>query len=172
VQAFSGESMESLVLTLTAIHEWINEAGMFSVPVILKLPPHLDLAALDRVIAATSHLVSWYTCINTSPNQGLKDQTPIGKNKWGLSWALIFPEMIRTVKLVRQIAPPEMIIIASGGLWTGNTRKERFWTGYQAVKSGANFVSAYSSLAFLGPWVMYDIIAGAVTAMKEMEQSA
>ncbi len=49
-------------------------------PVLLKLPPHLDREVMERVLASTHSLVIGYTCINTSPDVRFKDQTPIGKH--------------------------------------------------------------------------------------------
>lgn len=166
-EAFSGESLTCLVLTLEAIHEWVKDSGREPIPILLKLPPHLDQAAMERIIVATHHLVTGYTCINTSPSPELKEQTPIGENKWWLSGKLLLPEMLRTVKLVREIAP-ETTIIALGWLGTGKNRQERFQTGYDAVKSGADLVSVYSGLVF-NPYSIYDILAGAVKALKEKQ---
>lgn len=80
-EAFTGESLESLKTTLTSIHAGLKDVGKEGMPVLLKLPPHLDQKAMERVINTTQHLVTGYTCINTSPNQTLKDKTPIGQNK-------------------------------------------------------------------------------------------
>lgn len=123
---------------------------------------------MERLIHATHGLITGYTCINTSTSPELKKQTPIGENNGWLSGTLIQKEMLRTVELVRDIAP-HTTIVALWGLGTGRTPQERFEEWRRAILSGADFVSAYSGLVF-NPFSMHDVVAGAITGLKEKKK--
>lgn len=129
------------------------------VPVLLKLAPDLDEAALDGiagVIAATDldGLIVSNTTIGRDPVMGLENATQTG----GLSGKPLFLLSTQKLAQVRQRVG-NLPIIGVGGIHSPETALEKF-------EAGANAIQLYSALVFGGLDLLERIKRGLVAAVR------
>jgi dihydroorotate dehydrogenase len=129
------------------------------VPVLLKLAPDLDEAALDGiagVIAATDldGLIVANTTIGRDPVVGLENATQTG----GLSGKPLFPLATQKLAQVRQRVG-NLPIIGVGGIHSPETALQKF-------EAGANAIQLYSALVFGGLDLLERIKRGLVAAVR------
>jgi dihydroorotate dehydrogenase len=129
------------------------------VPVLLKLAPDLDEAALDGiagVIAATDldGLIVANTTIGRDPVMGLENATQTG----GLSGKPLFLLSTQKLAQVRQRVG-NLPIIGVGGIHSPETALQKF-------EAGANAIQLYSALVFGGLDLLERIKRGLVAAVR------
>lgn len=129
------------------------------VPVLLKLAPDLDEAALDgiaRVIAETDldGLVVSNTTIGRDPVSGMENATQTG----GLSGKPLFPLATQKLAQVRQRVD-NLPIIGVGGIHSPETALQKF-------EAGANAIQLYSALVFGGLDLLERIKRGLAAAVR------
>lgn len=129
------------------------------VPVLLKLAPDLDEAALDaiaRVIGETDldGLIVSNTTISREPVLDMENATQTG----GLSGKPLFPLATQKLAQVRQRVG-SLPIIGVGGIHSPETAVEKF-------EAGANAIQLYSALVFGGLDLLERIKRGLVAAVR------
>jgi dihydroorotate dehydrogenase len=129
------------------------------VPVLLKLAPDLDEAALDAiagVIAETDldGLIVSNTTIGRDPVSGMENATQTG----GLSGKPLFPLATQKLAQVRQRVGT-LPIIGVGGIHSPETALQKF-------EAGANAIQLYSALVFGGLDLLERIKRGLAAAVR------
>jgi dihydroorotate dehydrogenase len=129
------------------------------VPVLLKLAPDLDEAALDgiaRVIGETDldGLIVSNTTISRDAVLDMENATQTG----GLSGKPLFPLATQKLAQVRQRVG-NLPIIGVGGIWSPETALQKF-------EAGANAVQLYSALVFGGLDLLDRIKRGLAAAVR------
>lgn len=129
------------------------------VPVLLKLAPDLDEAALDAIAAVVGEtdldgLIISNTTVSRAPIDGLENATQTG----GLSGKPLFPLATQRLAQMRQRVGA-MPIIGVGGIHSPETALQKF-------EAGANAIQLYSALVFGGLDLLERIKLGLVAGVR------
>ena len=129
-------------------------------PIFVKLPPIFDNktmeVTLDLINVCTESGVDGITAINTKPTND--ERLKIGSG--GLSGRPIFPHMIETVRLCRQVAGRNLSINACGGIFSA----EDAWKAFEA---GANSIQVLTGLIYEGPSIAKKINKGLIEIIEK-----
>jgi dihydroorotate dehydrogenase len=129
-------------------------------PVLLKIAPDLDEAALTDIAAVVrSQGADGIIATNTTvarPNslRGLN-----GREAGGLSGAPLFAPSTAILTQLRAIAGPRMLLIGVGGVASGHDALAK-------IKAGASLVQLYSALAYEGPGLIQRIVRELTALVK------
>lgn len=124
----------------------LEEAG--STPVLVKIAPDLDDAAIDAVCAlALEHGLAGIIATNTTiSREGLVTDPAIveAAGAGGLSGAPLRARALEVLRRVRAAVPDEFCVIAVGGIDTADDAAER-------LAAGATLVQGYTAFLYRGP---------------------
>lgn len=124
----------------------LEEAG--STPVLVKIAPDLDDAAIDAVCAlALRHGLAGIIATNTTiEREGLSSAPALveAAGAGGLSGAPLRARALEVLRRVRAAVPPDFCIIAVGGIDTADDVVER-------LTAGATLVQGYTAFLYRGP---------------------
>ncbi len=124
----------------------LEEAG--STPVLVKIAPDLDDAAIDAVCAlALQHRLAGIIATNTTiGREGLTTDPAIveAAGAGGLSGAPLRARALEVLRRVRAAVPAEFCVIAVGGIDTADDACER-------LAAGATLVQGYTAFLYRGP---------------------
>ncbi len=124
----------------------LEEAG--STPVLVKIAPDLDDAAIDAVCAlALQHGLAGIIATNTTiGREGLSTDPVIveAAGAGGLSGAPLRARAIEVLQRVRAAVPADFCVIAVGGIDTADDARER-------LAAGATLVQGYTAFLYRGP---------------------
>lgn len=129
------------------------------VPVLLKIAPDLDEAAMDaiaRVILATDldGVIVSNTTIRRDPVEGMSNATEMG----GLSGKPLFPLATQRLAQMRQRVG-DLPLVGVGGIHDAQTALAKF-------EAGANAIQLYSAMVFGGLDLLDRIKAGLVSEVR------
>jgi dihydroorotate dehydrogenase len=116
-------------------------------PILLKLAPDLDLAALPEIVAAArgagaSGLIATNT---TSARDGLAAAATIAaEQSGGLSGRPLRARALRFTERLAEVAGPDLPVISAGGIATPDDVRDR-------LAAGARLVQLYTALIYEGP---------------------
>jgi len=129
-------------------------------PVFLKVAPDIEEGEVDRmVMAVRAHGLNGIIVSNTTlarPDSLLSKQAG---EAGGLSGRPLFERSTHLLRLFRQAAGPDMILIGVGGV-------ENAETAWAKIKAGANAIQLYSALVYEGPGLVQSIKAGLVERLQ------
>lgn len=132
-------------------------------PLFLKLPPYSSERERERIMrlaqVGVSSGISGFTLINTLPI----DEPKLKVGRGGLSGPLIYPQMLKAVKELRQEIGREKIINACGGIFTGQD-------AFDTLCAGADTVQLYTALIYKGPTVVRTITLDLARLLSENQQ--
>lgn len=124
----------------------LEEAG--STPVLVKIAPDLDDAAIDAVCAlALAHGLAGIIATNTTiGREGLTTDPAIveAAGAGGLSGAPLRARALEVLRRVRAAVPDDFCVIAVGGIDTADDAAER-------LAAGATLVQGYTAFLYRGP---------------------
>lgn len=124
----------------------LEEAG--STPVLVKIAPDLDDAAIDAVCAlALQHGLAGIIATNTTIGRdGLTTDPAIveAAGAGGLSGAPLRERALEVLRRVRAAVPADFCVIAVGGIDTAADAAER-------LEAGATLVQGYTAFLYRGP---------------------
>ena len=124
----------------------LEEAG--STPVLVKIAPDLDDAAIDAVCAlALAHGLAGIIATNTTiGREGLTTDPAIveAAGAGGLSGAPLRARALEVLRRVRAAVPADFCVIAVGGIDTADDAAER-------LAAGATLVQGYTAFLYRGP---------------------
>ncbi len=124
----------------------LEEAG--STPVLVKIAPDLDDAAIDAVCAlALAHGLAGIIATNTTiGREGLTTDPAIveAAGAGGLSGAPLRARALKVLRRVRAAVPDDFCVIAVGGIDTADDAAER-------LAAGATLVQGYTAFLYRGP---------------------
>jgi dihydroorotate dehydrogenase len=134
------QNKDELTALLSAV---LDERAKLSrrMPVLLKIAPDLDLAALDDVAAATG-AIDGIIVSNTTIARPATLRSANAKEQGGLSGAPLFKPSTRILREMR--ARTQLPLVGVGGIAGGAD-------AYEKIKAGATLVQLYSALAYEGP---------------------
>lgn len=129
-------------------------------PLFLKLPPFQDEQSREQVLGmlreGLAAGITGITAINTVPVTDPR----LAVGRGGLSGKMIFPEMIRVIRELREESGSGLVINAAGGISTGDDV-------LAALQAGANTVQLYTALIYQGPTVINKILTELVNRLNE-----
>lgn len=132
-------------------------------PVFLKIAPDLQERGLEDIVAiAEEDLIDGVIATNTTVERShlLTSQANLKKTgRGGLSGKPLKKKAVEIVKLLSEQLGNDFLIIASGGIQSGEDAKE-------FLEAGASLVQVYTGLIYKGPALLYDILE-----KLEMQQS-
>ena len=122
-------------------------------PILLKISPDLEEAALGRVVetALAAGIDGLIVSNTTLSREGLRDGQL--KEAGGLSGRPLFHRSTVMLAKVRQLAGPDLVVIGVGGVDSADA-------AWQKLAAGANLVQLYTGLVFHGPRLPAEIVAG------------
>ena len=139
---------------LGAILGAISQAVPTHPPLLVKLAPDLDEAALpDLVAMAVEQGVAGLIVSNTTlaRPEGLGDSAR--SEAGGLSGAPLFNRSTRMLAKIRLLAGDRLVLIGAGGVATPAQ-------AFAKLRAGAHLVQLYTSFVYQGPAVIERIVAG------------
>lgn len=143
------QAVESLEPILTTVRRALDEVvPNRHVPLLVKIAPDLADEDIVRVaqLALSLRLDGIIATNTTVSRDGLvtpeMDVQDLGAG--GISGAPLKARALSVIKLLRESAGQELVLIAAGGIETADDARER-------LKAGANLVQVYSALVYEGP---------------------
>jgi dihydroorotate dehydrogenase len=129
------------------------QGGERRVPVLIKVSPELDEAALADVVAvALDAGCDGIIATNTTVSrEGLR--SPGGMEAGGLSGAPLRPLALRTVASLHRLAGGRLPIVGVGGIASAQD-------AYAFIRAGASLVQVYTGLVYQGPGLIRRIRRG------------
>ena len=123
-------------------------------PILVKIAPDIDLAALDDIVAVarrrgTDGMIVANTTVARPP--GLAD--PAAQEAGGLSGRPLFAPSTRLLAQTYLRAEGALPLIGCGGIDSASA-------AYAKIRAGASLVQLYSALIFRGPALVGEILAG------------
>ena len=155
-----GDELTGLIRPLLEIRNWLAAESGRRVPLLVKIAPDLD----DEAIAGTVDIlqecgIDGITATNTTTARDAIASHPLAGETGGLSGAPLTERATAVVRRVRQVAGPDLPIIAVGGIMTAADAVEK-------VQAGANLVQLYTGFIYHGPRLVHDA-AAAIHAMRQ-----
>ncbi len=124
-------------------------------PILLKIAPDLERAALDDIIALTSEikidgLVATNTTIDRSLLNALNQEKAKKIGAGGLSGQPLLEKSTEVLKYLHQGLAGRIPIIASGGIFTGADAQSK-------INAGASLVQIWTGFIYEGPSIVKNI---------------
>ncbi len=124
-------------------------------PILLKMAPDLERAALDDIIALTSEikidgLVATNTTIDRSLLNALNQEKAKKIGAGGLSGQPLLEKSTEVLKYLHQGLAGRIPIIASGGIFTGADAQSK-------INAGASLVQIWTGFIYEGPSIVKNI---------------
>ncbi|MDI6401619.1 hypothetical protein QLX67_06405, partial [Balneolaceae bacterium ANBcel3] len=149
-----GKTFED-ISALTGLLEAIREIRTSEdPPLLLKWSPDIGFSELEkRMDICEQFKLDGYVVSNTSSGRnGLQtpEETLTKIGAGGLSGAPLYPNVLKRVRFLRSILPPERVIIGCGGI----DRPER---ALEIFRAGANLIQLYTGFVYEGPSLVSSI---------------
>lgn len=149
------QEKESLIKIISAIlnEEKKLKKNNFSKPLFVKIAPDLtdeQLHHIAEVIIQTN--ITGVICTNTTiTRKNLIYEKDVEKyGSGGLSGKPLFEKSIYIIKKMRELLPPDKIIIGVGGIDSGEKAQ-------QMIEAGANAIQVYTAFIYKGPQLITEI---------------
>jgi len=135
------DELERLLALLTGERARMNS----TVPLLLKIAPDLDEAALDTIAAVVrASGIEGLIVSNTTLARPASLKSQHAHQSGGLSGAPLFAPSTAILKAMRQRVGSDLVLIGVGGVSSGEN-------AYAKIRAGASLVQLYSALAYEGP---------------------
>jgi dihydroorotate dehydrogenase len=122
-----------------------RDAAAHGTPVLVKLAPDLDDAALAEIAeAALAAPVDGAILTNTTVARPASLRSAHAKEAGGLSGRPLFDASTERLRAFRRLAGPRLPLVGVGGIASGAE-------AYAKIRAGASLVELYSALVFEGP---------------------
>ena len=123
------------------------------VPMAVKIAPDLTRDEVDELAAAfRKYEIDAVIATNTTASRVGVENHPHGNEAGGLSGAPVFKASTAIVRQFHQALPPEIPIIAAGGVLSGEQAAEK-------IAAGASLVQVYSGFIYRGPALISECVA-------------
>ena len=113
-------------------------------PILLKIAPDLDEAALDDIAEVVTGSVVQGVIVSNTTVARPPLQSPHANEAGGLSGKPLFTSSTDILRGMRARLPREMVLIGVGGILSGAD-------AYEKILAGASLVQLYTALAYHGP---------------------
>jgi dihydroorotate dehydrogenase len=132
-------------------------------PLLVKLAPDLDAAALpDLVAMAIEQRVAGLIISNTTLARPESLRDPARSEAGGMSGAPLFNRSTRMLAQMRLLAGDRLVLIGAGGVATPAQ-------AFTKLRAGASLVQLYTSFVYLGPAVIKHIVAGLPRLLEQYD---
>jgi dihydroorotate dehydrogenase len=162
------QESEHLELLLQALQErnksLADSSGRGPVPILVKISPDLDYAALKAIVAvALKNNIAGLIATNTTTSRtNLK--TPRAQvealGEGGLSGAPLLPRSLQIIASLYKLTNGQLPIIGVGGVFSAQD-------AWQMVTAGASLIQLYTGFIYEGPTIARDINDGLRRIMSE-----
>jgi dihydroorotate dehydrogenase len=123
----------------------LNGDGHGSPPILLKLAPDLDWAALGEIVAsACAERIDGIIVTNTTTSRPPSLISPHRNETGGLSGAPLTELSTRMLRKTYELTGGDLPLVGVGGIFSGAD-------AYAKIRAGASLVQIYSGLVFEGP---------------------
>ena len=113
-------------------------------PILLKIAPDLDLAALDDIAAVVGQSAAEGVIVSNTTVSRPPLKSPCAQETGGLSGKPLFALSTHVLREMRKRLPPRIILVGVGGIFSGSD-------AYEKIRAGASLVQLYTSLVYRGP---------------------
>jgi dihydroorotate dehydrogenase len=114
-------------------------------PILLKLAPDIDAAAIDDISAVVlASGIEGLILTNTTIARPSSLKSPQAHQSGGLSGAPLMAPSTAVLKAMRARTGDRLVLVGAGGVASGAD-------AYAKIRAGANLVQIYTALAFQGP---------------------
>ncbi len=126
------------------LHAVTGARGQSRTPVLLKIAPDLDDAAIEAIaeIVLLSGIEGIVLTNTTIAREHL--QSALAKETGGLSGAPLFARSTQMLKRMRKLVGKKLVLVGVGGVSSGAD-------AYAKIRSGASLVQLYTALTYSGP---------------------
>lgn len=140
------QAVERLRPLLKAVREALDEAGERRVPLLVKVAPDLSDADVDAVadLAVELGLDGIIATNTTIARDGLRTPEVAGE-PGGLSGAPLRARSLEVLRRLYDRAGDRLVLVAAGGIETGDDAWER-------IRAGATLVQGYTAFIYGGPF--------------------
>lgn len=130
-------------------------------PLLLKLPPDLELAQLDAVLeVAQRHGVAGYICTNLTKRRDLPLLSGLDvPGPGGVSGKVIEPLADNVVRYVYRAVGRSAVVVGCGGVFSAED-------AYRKIRLGASLVQLITGLVYRGPQLVAQINRGLVRLLR------
>jgi dihydroorotate dehydrogenase len=137
-------------------------------PLLVKIAPDLDWAAIDTVIelAQTHHLAGIIATNTTISRDGLTTRVlpqtgqPIEQEAGGISGAPLRARSTEVIRYIYRRTEGTLPIIGVGGIFTAADAWEK-------ITAGASLLQTYTGWIYEGPWMVRRVLEGLVAKLDE-----
>jgi dihydroorotate dehydrogenase len=150
------QDREELQRLLAAV---VNARGQSSVPILLKIAPDLDEAALAGIaeIALASGIEGIVLTNTTLARDHLK--SAVATEAGGLSGAPLLARSTEMLRQMRRLVGARLVLVGVGGVASGAD-------AYAKIRAGASLVQLYTALVFHGPGLIAKIKRELLTLLE------
>jgi dihydroorotate dehydrogenase len=129
----------------------IRAKARSSAPILLKIAPDLDEAALDDIAAVSMHAgIEGLIVSNTTTSRPVSLKSALKQEKGGLSGAPLFDLSTAVLRAMRQRIAGKLTLVGVGGVRSGAD-------AYAKIRAGASLVQLYTALTYHGPGLITKI---------------
>lgn len=130
----------------------------YAKPIFLKLSPDLSINEVDKILTtAQKHRIHGFICSNLSKKHNF--------GKGGLSGKILNNLSLQQIRHINKITKGQLIIIASGGIFSVKDALEYF-------DAGASLLQLITGMIYEGPQLISEINQGLVEKWKKIDIKA
>jgi dihydroorotate dehydrogenase len=146
------QSLETLADLLARLDATGTASGARP-PLLVKLAPDLEPAAFDRLVTALLDMpAAGLILANTTvARSGLRSAPALAAEPGGLSGPALLTGMLARVERARELAGARLVIVASGGIASGDATRA-------ALDAGADLVQLWTGLVYRGPGLIGEAV--------------
>ena len=154
------DALDPLLRKINRKRMALADASGRRVPLVLKIAPDLDGAAIDQVAElARKHQVDGLAATNTTLARDGVERHALAAEVGGLSGPPLAPLSTATIRRLFSNLQGEIPVIGIGGIHSADSALEKF-------RAGADLVQVYTGFIYHGPKLIREIIEGLRIRMK------
>jgi dihydroorotate dehydrogenase len=159
------ETLRRFVGVLRERQEQLASQHGTRIPMLVKIAPDLDQAALDGIAAVMlAARVDGLICSNTTVDRESVEGHKHAKEAGGLSGRPLMKKSTAVLKAMHDRFGDDMVLIGVGGITCGDDAAMK-------VRAGASLVQCYTGLVYQGPSLVRDCVE-AIARQRERAASA
>ena len=144
------QKSESLVEIIDALREEREKVMTKKQPIVVKIAPDLDEAAVDAIAELSAGRVDGLTATNTTL---ARDGWSAGEEAGGMSGRPLFRRSTEVLARLRQKLGAEFPLIGVGGIFDASDARAKF-------AAGADLIQGYTGFVYRGPSYASTIVRG------------
>lgn len=146
------EALESLLKGLKKVHHDLCKQYKIQKPLAIKVAPDLDEQEIQNISSLLiKYQIDALIATNTTISREGVDESPIAKEKGGLSGAPLTQKSTEIIRLFAKELNGRIPIIAAGGIMSGQDALDK-------LEAGASLVQIYTGFIYKGPGLIKEIL--------------